>query len=554
MGSRLLKKIRVVISLVFFTSFLLIFIDFRRMIPEDIINGVTWLQFIPSLLKFLNIFTLGAIGFVVVIVLSLLFGRVYCSSVCPLGIMQDIVSWFSKKFKKKRARYFTFKNPHNKLRYSLLILAILAFAFGSVFLINLLDPYSNFGRIMTFFLKPLVIWFNNFFAFLLGKINVYTLFPVEVKSVPFMVFLLQLGILGVIVWMSVFHGRLFCNTICPVGTFLGFLSKFSVFRIRFDKDSCTHCGLCGLACKASCLDVKEQKVDVTRCISCFNCVTVCASNSIVYGTNGQLKKLSNSTLKVAPAEVATDLSKRKFIFGTLAFAFGTVGITRSQTTGMAQDTLKLQKTAQEAQDTGFVTPVAKLLSTVPENREYPVCPPGGNSIDNFIYRCTACNLCVNACPSDVLQPSFLEYGLKGMMQPRMDYWKGFCNFECRRCMDVCPTGALLPIEMDTKKLTQLGIAQFIKDNCIVHTEKTDCGACSEHCPTKAVKMVPYEEDTRLVIPEVEDKICIGCGACEFACPTTPYKAIFINGNFTHKLAEKPKEEAIQKSADEDFPF
>jgi ferredoxin len=136
----------------------------------------------------------------------------------------------------------------------------------------------------------------------------------------------------------------------------------------------------------------------------------------------------------------------------------------------------------------------------------------------------------------------------------MDYWNGFCNFECTRCMDVCPTGALLPIEIETKKLTQLGIAKFMKDNCIVHTEKTDCGACSEHCPTKAVKMVPYEEDERLVIPEVEDKICIGCGACEFACPTTPYKAIFVDGNSIHKIAEKPKEEAIQKSVDEDFPF
>ncbi len=553
MGGSLLKKIRVVVSLVFFTSFLLVFLDFRRMIPEDIINGVTWLQFIPSVLKFLNVFTLGAIGFVVVIVLSLIFGRVYCSSVCPLGIMQDIISWFSRKFKKKRARYFKFSKPHNKLRYGLLILTVLAFITGSVLLVNLLDPYSNFGRIITFFLKPLVIWFNNFMSFLLGKVNVYALFPVEVKSVPFMVFLLQLGILVVIGWMSVFHGRLFCNTLCPVGTFLGFLSKFSVFRIRFDKSSCTHCGLCGMACKASCLDVKEQLVDVTRCISCFDCLPVCSTTSVIYGTKKQLKKLETSSQKVETSGDKPDLSKRKFIFGTIAFAFGTVGVTKSQSRIQLQDTLKPDG-LQVKKDTGFVTPVATLQSTVPEDREFPVCPPGGTSIDDFNYRCTACNLCVNACPSDVLQPSFFEYGLKGILQPRMDYWKGFCNFECTRCMDVCPTGALLPIEIETKKLTQLGIAKFIKDNCIVHTEKTDCGACSEHCPTKAVKMVPYEEDDRLVIPEVDDKICIGCGACEFACPTTPFKAIFVNGNSTHKIAEKPKEEAIQKSADEDFPF
>ena len=553
MGNHLLKRIRVGVSLVFLTSFLLIFLDFRRMIPEDVINGVTWLQFIPSVLKFMNVLTLGAIGFVVVIVLTLLFGRVYCSSICPLGILQDIISWFSKKFKKKKARNFKLTKPHNKLRYGLLILAILSFALGSVFVVNLLDPYSNFGRIISFFVKPLVIWFNNFLSFLLGKANIYALFPVEVKPISLMVFMLQFGILLVILWMSVFHGRLFCNTICPVGTFLGFLSKFSLFRIRFDESTCTHCGLCGNACKASCLDVNEQIVDVSRCISCFDCLTVCASNSVVFSAKRPKFTKEDSIKDPDLTKVVPDLSKRKFIFGTIAFAFGTIGISRSQSTLQSQDTLK-SLNARVAQDTGFITPQASLLSTVAENREFPVCPPGGSSIDNFNDKCTACNLCVVACPSDVLQPAFFEYGLKGLMQPRMDYWKGYCNFECFRCMDVCPTGALLPIELETKKLTQLVIATFIKDNCIVHTEKTDCGACSEHCPTKAVKMVPYEEDDRLVIPEMEDEICIGCGACEYACPTIPYKAIFVNGNSEHKLADKPKEEAIIKSADEDFPF
>ncbi|MEZ5012466.1 MAG: 4Fe-4S dicluster domain-containing protein [Bacteroidales bacterium] len=113
---------------------------------------------------------------------------------------------------------------------------------------------------------------------------------------------------------------------------------------------------------------------------------------------------------------------------------------------------------------------------------------------------------MSACPTSVLQPSFREYGLLGIMQPRMDYHKGFCNFECTVCVDVCPSGALLPLVLEAKKLTQLGKAKFIKENCIVETERTDCRACSEHCPTKAVKMVPFEGN--LVIPEVTDDICI----------------------------------------------
>ncbi|MCK4465534.1 MAG: 4Fe-4S dicluster domain-containing protein, partial [Bacteroidales bacterium] len=175
-------------------------------------------------------------------------------------------------------------------------------------------------------------------------------------------------------------------------------------------------------------------------------------------------------------------------------------------------------------------------------------------IENFTDNCTACTLCISACPTDVLQPSFLQYGITGIMQPHMDYHSGFCNYDCVICSQICPTGAILPVTLENKQLIQLGKSIFVKDNCIVHTDKTDCGACSEVCPTKAVYMVPYEEGD-LFIPEVNNDICVGCGACEYACPTKPYKAIYVNGNFLHETAEEPKEEEIAKPDDEEeFPF
>ncbi len=137
------------------------------------------------------------------------------------------------------------------------------------------------------------------------------------------------------------------------------------------------------------------------------------------------------------------------------------------------------------------------------------------------------------------------------MQPRMDFHSGFCNYDCTRCTDVCPTGAIMPLMPEAKRLTQIGKAVFIKDNCIVHTEKTACGACSEHCPTKACHMVPYEG--RLLIPEVKDEICIGCGACEYACPTRPYRAIFVDGNPLHEAASKPESKELE-AVPSDFPF
>ncbi len=157
------------------------------------------------------------------------------------------------------------------------------------------------------------------------------------------------------------------------------------------------------------------------------------------------------------------------------------------------------------------------------------------------------------CPTKVIQPSFLEFGLGNMMQPYMDFHTNFCNFECIICSEVCPTGAILPIPLEEKKLTQLGISKFIKENCIVYTDETACGACSEHCPTKAVDMVYYKD--KLNIPEVNEDICIGCGACEYACPTTP-KSIYVDGNPIHKLANKPPKEKIetQVSPEDDFPF
>jgi formate hydrogenlyase subunit 6/NADH:ubiquinone oxidoreductase subunit I len=197
-------------------------------------------------------------------------------------------------------------------------------------------------------------------------------------------------------------------------------------------------------------------------------------------------------------------------------------------------------------------------TTIPVRVTSPVSPPGSGSIAHFTGACTACHLCVSACPSRVLVPSFLEFDFLGMMQPRMNFHSGHCNYDCTICMNVCPTGAILPLTAEKKKLTQIGVAKFIKENCVVYTDNTDCGACSEHCPTKAVDMVPYPNpvNKRLKIPEVKPEYCIGCGGCEHACPTKPYKAIYVDGNPMHKLAQKPVVMKIEENLDNnaDFPF
>jgi ferredoxin len=148
----------------------------------------------------------------------------------------------------------------------------------------------------------------------------------------------------------------------------------------------------------------------------------------------------------------------------------------------------------------------------------------------------------------------MEYGLKGFLQPRMDYHTSYCDYDCTICTEICPSGALTKQDQKDKHTTQLGKAIFIKKNCIVFTEDTDCGACSEHCPTKAVNMVEFRSN--LWIPDVDTDICVGCGACEHMCPTSPHKAIYVDGNPVHLKVEEPKEEEVEMEVDqeEDFPF
>ena len=519
MRSSVLKHIRTVFSVLVLLIFVYLFIDFRGTLGEKAFGPILYLQFAPSLLKFVIAGVAASTGFIVIIILTLITGRTYCSFLCPLGILQDVFSRLGGMIKRRFRRY-GYKKPYTWLRYFILVLTAGILILGGVYVLTILDPYSIFGRFMTYFAQPVVLLVNNILATILGKFDIYALYRVDIVAYELAAYIIPVAFLVLVGLLAFRHGRLYCNTVCPVGTLLGLLSKLSVFRIRFEEEKCTRCGRCAMACKSSCIDFLNKHIDVSRCVNCFNCLDSCSENAMSYGP----VRLSRSTKKEL-----TDPSRRNFITGSILLLTGASQLARAQTD----------------------PPVPTKESTVREDRLYPVSPPGSVSIESYISRCTACSLCVIACPTRVLQPSVSEYGFASIMQPRMDFHSGFCNYDCNRCTDVCPTGAIMPLMIEAKKLTQLGKAVFIKENCIVHTEKTACGACSEHCPTKACHMVPYEGN--LLIPEVKDDICIGCGACEYACPTKPYKAIFVDGNPVHEAALKPEAEELEAAPD-DFLF
>ncbi len=534
---RILKKSRTIIALAVLVLTFVLFIDVYEWIPEDTFDSILYLQFVPSFLHFLAVFSLvTAGGFLLVLLITLLLGRFYCSAICPLGILQDVVTRVAR-WRSKKKRFFKYKKPHPILRYVFLGIMVLAILLGGGWVVTWLDPYSIAGRTFTYLFKPLVVWANNgILVPVLQNFEVYSVYHQNL-ILPYLVpTLLTLAVIGAIGYFAWKRGRLFCNTICPVGTFLGEVSRFSLLKVKFDQDKCTRCGKCSGVCKSECINIKEYSVDNTRCVTCFNCLEICPESALSLKPGMKQSIGEPAVNQMKPVDVASENNKhdgnrRKLLVTGLALMAGSriYALKKNKLPDSQKDLLRNEK-------------------------DHPVAPPGAKSIARFNEICTSCSLCVAACPTGVLQPALTEYGLSGFMQPHMDYATSFCNFDCTKCGEVCPTGAILPLPLEEKQITQMGKAVFVKQNCVVYTDETDCGACSEHCPTKAVDMVPYKNG--LLIPEVDQSICIGCGACEHPCPIDqPFKAIYVNGNAVHQEADKPETgEKQEVDHEEDFPF
>ncbi|MBP3602077.1 MAG: 4Fe-4S binding protein [Alistipes sp.] len=489
----MLRKIRIIAAALCFTLITLLFLDFTGTIHAWF-GWLAKVQFLPAILA-LNV---GVIVFLVA--LTLLFGRVYCSVICPLGVMQDIISWFAGRRKKNR---FSYSPAKNWLRYAVLAIFIvtLAAGFGAVAL--LVAPYSAFGRIAQNLFAPLWKWGNNLLAYIAERVDSYAFYSTDVvvgSWTTFAVAAVTLIVLAILAWRN---GRTYCNTICPVGTVLGALSRFSLLKPVIDTDKCINCGLCARKCKASCIDAKNHSIDYSRCVVCMDCLESCNKGAIKY----TLRKGSATPAAAAPA----DKSRRNFLVGAGLLA----------TSAAKAQEMKL--------DGGYATIIAKQ----PPFKNRALTPPGSLSARNMAAHCTGCQLCVAVCPTQVLRPSA---DLTTFMQPEMSYEKGYCRPECNKCSQVCPTGAIKPISVEEKSSIQLGHAEWVRDNCVVITDDVECGNCQRHCPTGAITMIlsDYRDTKSRKIPSVNKHLCIGCGACENLCPARPFSAIRVKGYINHR--------------------
>ena len=489
------SKIRRILAVVFFALITLLFLDFTGSIHAWF-GWMAKIKFLPAVLA------LNVVIVVALILLTLLMGRIYCSVICPLGVMQDIFGWFGKKAKKNR---YSYSKPMNILRYVMLGVLVVALVAGFTSIAALIAPYSAYGRIASNLLAPVYQWGNNLLAAWAESVDSYAFYSVDVwlkGGVTLVVAVVTLVALFVLAFKN---GRTYCNTICPVGTVLGFLSRFSYLKPVIDTSKCNGCGLCARNCKASCIDSKNHAIDYSRCVVCLDCIDKCRQGAIKYVPRSK-------AAASAPTGASADKGRRAFITATAVMAGA--GVAKAQKLKM---------------DGGFATIEDKQIP----NRKTPITPPGSLSAKNMAQHCTACQLCVSVCPNQVLRPSS---DLSNFMQPETSYERGYCRPECTKCSEVCPAGAIKPITKEEKTAIQIGHAVWIAENCIVNADGQKCGNCARHCPTGAIQMVPKDanDPKSLQIPVVNTERCIGCGACENLCPSRPFSAIYVEGHEVHR--------------------
>ena len=499
----MLRKIRVVLAAVFFVGITLLFLDFTGTLHAWL-GWMAKIQFLPAVLA-LNFGVVAAL-----LILTLLFGRVYCSVICPLGVMQDIISWIHGKTKKKNRFRFSYSPAKKWLRYAVLVAFVVALVLGAHSLVALVAPYSAYGRIASNLLAPIYQWGNNLLALIAERADSYAFYSVDVwikSTATFAVAAATLVVVGFLAWKN---GRTWCNTICPVGTVLGFFAKFSLFAPVINTEKCRNCGLCGKQCKAACINMKEHEIDLSRCVACMDCIDTCKEGAISYAR--RYGKKCTSKCEDTNKKDNVDKGRRAFIVSS-AIA-GTAATVK----------------AQEMKVDGGLAAIARAEK--PE-RQTPLVPAGALSLKNFSDHCTACQLCVSVCPNQVLRPST---SLMTLMQPEMSYERGYCRPECTKCSDVCPAGAIRPVTREEKSSIQIGHAVVNLANCVVNTDEVKCGNCARHCPVGAIRMVRKDPDNNesLMIPTVNEEKCIGCGACENLCPARPFTAIHVEGHEVHR--------------------
>ena len=360
-----------------------------------------------------------------ILLMTLLLGRVYCSSLCPLGLFQEFLLLFSRR--KMKA------SKHHAYKYFIAALVFGALIGGTALLLRWLDPYSIFGS-----------------AFSGASFG-----------------LAWIIIIAILVWSK---GRYFCAEICPIGTLLGLISKHSYQQIHIQEEQCISCGLCASVCPTGSIDFKNHSVDNETCIKCFRCLSQCHQSALHYG-HKQAQKVPFSP------------TRRQLLIGGGILAVFALA---------AKSGIDLSK---------------QLIGKIKDK----ILPPGAQNPDDFANRCLNCNLCVENCPMKIIKKANAD-----CPTVHLEYGDSFCDYDCHKCSEVCPSGAIKRLSLSEKQNTQIGLAHIDESLCV------KCGLCVMKCP----RQITTKADG--AYPKISSADCIGCGACQSACPVQAISITALN--------------------------
>ena len=348
----MLRKIRLILAIACCLLLTLLFVDFTGVLHLWF-GWLAKIQFLPAVLA-LNV---GVIVFLML--LTLVGGRIYCSVICPLGVFQDLVARIGRG--KKKLPY-SYSKPKRWLRYGVLALFIIALLAGINAIVAFIDPYGIYGRMANNLFQPLWIWGNNLLASIAERVDSYAFYQADVwlKSLP--IFIIAAAVSIFIIVLAWRNGRTYCNTICPVGTFLGLLSHKALFRISVDKDECTGCMLCARNCKASCIDATKGEVDNSRCVVCMNCIDKCKKGAIGYRFAYAGKKVAGVS-----EEENKNGGRREFLAGSML---------------LLGASLKAQ-VADKAKKIKMDGGLANIIDKKAPTRQTPLTPAGSQSLRNL---------------------------------------------------------------------------------------------------------------------------------------------------------------------------
>jgi len=441
-------------------------------------------------------FTMLLLPALLMAIFTVILGRFFCGWICPLGTVIDLITRSIPKSAPIRFLKGSFRHY--------LLFTLLAIALFSVNVSGVFDPIAILVRALTLFFYPLVGhvaragWSGLYQVAGEGRDNVAFLYDfLRDYVLPFRETFYPLAFLSLAVFLFIlalerFERRNWCRNICPLGTLLGLLGRFSLFR-RIPGKICNDCGDCRSHCPSA---FDEDILQTDNCIRCMQCRTRCRFGRVRFPLDWK-----RPFLPVIERQGQPLMSKRIFLTSLVS---------------------------------GFFLSRAFSFRH-PEKDHRLLRPPGVTSEGDFLKKCVRCGECMKVCLRSALYPDLTRAGVTGLFMPVIIPRLGYCEYNCSLCGQVCPTGAIPRLPLEQKRKSVIGTAVIDRNICLPFAKKLNCIVCEEHCPIpkKAIRFETVDDidhkgrRVTLKQPYIVDELCNGCGICENKCPLEGRSAVEV---------------------------